>query len=100
MTNEQKMFNAYNCAVNGVAALGDARMAAKEGDRARAEELKDTGLSHLSVAVKWLEMASCVVLLLLAACSGGNDEVNSQGVQKCTVTVCTNGKCTEDPCHK
>lgn len=46
------------------------------------------------------KMLAVIVLLTLSACSGGNDEVNSQGVQKCTVTVCTNGKCTEDPCHK
>lgn len=46
------------------------------------------------------KLLAVIVLLTLSACSGGSDEVNSQGVQKCTVTVCTNGKCTEDPCHK
>lgn len=41
-----------------------------------------------------LALTLCV-LLGLSACEGGSDSVDSQGVQKCTVTV--NGE--EKPCH-
>lgn len=45
--------------------------------------------------MKTVVALSLCLLLGLAACDGGSDSVDSQGVQKCTVTV--NGE--EKPCH-
>ena len=57
-----------------------------------AEPLGDpSGKVRLTI---FISLALCL-LLGLAACDGGSDSVNSQGVQKCTVTV--NGE--EKPCH-